>query len=53
MQKRLQQLAGVALDSLGLSKMDDPDLLSHLASLDGMESSLRYFVAWFASRKRY
>ena len=42
MQRRIQQLAGAALDSLGLSKIDDPDLLSHLASLESMEISLRY-----------
>ena len=42
MQRRIQQLAGAALDSLGLNKIDDPDLLSHLASLESMEISLRY-----------
>lgn len=41
MQKRLQQLAGAALDSLGLSKIEDTQLLGHLRSLDEMEVSLR------------
>lgn len=45
MQKRLQQLAGAALDSLGLSKIEDTQLLGHLRSLDEMEVSLRLMLS--------
>ena len=41
MQRTLQQLAGAALDSLGLSKIEDAQLLAHLHTLDSMEVSLR------------
>lgn len=43
MQKRFQQLAGVALDTLGLSKIDDPALIEYLSVLDSIEISFRYF----------
>ena len=41
MQRTLQQLAGAALDSLGLSKIEDEQLLAHLHTLESMEVSLR------------
>lgn len=43
MQKRFQQLAGVALDTLGLSKIDDPALIEYLSVLDSIEISFRYY----------
>ena len=41
MQKRFQQFAGAALDSLGLSKIEDEQLVNHLRTLDETEKSLR------------
>ncbi|KAK8793859.1 hypothetical protein WA171_002989 [Blastocystis sp. BT1] len=41
MQKRFQQLAGAALDSLGLSRIEDEQLIAHLDTLDEVESYLR------------
>ena len=41
MQKRFQQFAGAALDSLGLSKIEDEQLVNHLQTLDETEKSLR------------
>ena len=42
MQKRFQQLAGAALDTLGLSKIDDPILVEYLDNLDEIEVLFRY-----------
>ena len=42
MQKRFQQLAGAALDSLGLSRIEDEQLIAHLDTLDEVESYLRF-----------
>lgn len=42
MQKRIQQLAGAALDSLGLSRIEDEQLIAHLDTLDEVESYLRF-----------
>lgn len=42
MQRRIQQLAGAALDTLGLSKIDDPVLIGYLADLDDIEILFRY-----------
>ena len=44
MQKRFQQLADVALDTLGLSKIDDPVLVGDLSKLDSIEVSFRYLM---------
>ena len=43
MQKRFQQLAGAALGTLGLSKIDDPVLVEYLDNLDEIEVLFRYF----------
>lgn len=45
MQKRIQQLAGAALDTLGLSKIDDPTLVAYLANLDSIEVLFRYYLS--------
>lgn len=45
MQKRFQQLAGAALDSLGLSRIEDEQLIAHLDTLDKIEANLRFIRA--------
>lgn len=42
MQKRFQQLTDIALDTLGLSRIEDAQLIDHLKVLDQMEKDLRY-----------
>ena len=44
MQKRFQQLTDIALDTLGLSRIEDAQLVEHLKVLDLMEKDLRYVL---------
>ena len=41
MQKRLQQFTDIALDTFGLSKIEDGQLIDHLNALEHLEKELR------------
>ena len=44
MQKRFQQFTDIALDTLGLARIEDVQLIDHLKVLDLMEKDLRYVL---------
>ena len=52
MQKRFQQFTDIALDTFGLSKIEDEQLIDHLNALDQLEKELRYSIETMYESRR-